>query len=184
MRTWLLNGGFEDEKVDPEYVPELHDSDECLEYRFEAEALQEYQDDDPEVIAESEDCPATPNCEKTEHRIVKDLAMVESSEEAEESNELDLEIKEFQEGGSVCNILACENPKQQVSEEVEVTELEVLTVRGIIDNKSIVDAVHTIAAVSDKKPRVDIGIIKLMRYEGGVAPLHIGPIWRECTGLV
>ena len=109
------------------------------------------------------------------------MIKVESSEEAEESIELDLEIKEFQEGGSVCNIL---NPKQQVSEEVEVTELEVLTVRGIIDNKSIVDAVHTIAAVSDKRPRVDIGIIKLMRYEGGVTPLHIGPIWRECTSLV
>ena len=139
--------------------------------------LHSTQDDDPVVVAELEDCPITL---KVEHKIVKE----ESSVEFKESQELDFEIKEFQEGGSVCNILACENPKQQVSEEVEVTELEVLTVRGIIDNKSIVDAVHTIAAVSDKKPRVDIGIIKLMRYEGGVTPLHIGPIWRECTSLV
>ena len=89
VRTWLLNGGFEDEEVVHDYVPEHCDSDDRLEYRFETEALQEFQDDDPEVIAESEDCPTTPNCEKAEHRIVKDLAMVESSEESEESDEVD-----------------------------------------------------------------------------------------------
>ena len=83
-----------------------------------------------------------------EHKIVKE----ESSVEFKESQELDFEIKEFQEGGSVCNILACENSNQQVSEEVEVTELEVLTVR-----------------VSDKKSRGNNGIIEMMRNEGGVA---------------
>ena len=116
-----------------------------------------------------------------EHKIVKD----ESSEEIKESQELDPEIKEFKEGGSVCSILACENPKQQqVSEKEEVTELEVLPVGGIIDNKTIVDAVHTIAVVSDKLLRGNIGNLKLMLNEGYVTSLHIGPIWRECTGLV
>ena len=178
MRTWLFNGGFEDEEVDPDYVPEHRDSDDRLEYRFETEALQEFQDDDPEVIAESEDCPTTPNCEKAEHRIVKDLAMVETSEESEESNELNLEIKELREGRF--NILACEKPKhQETLVEVEVgdigleedAELEGFPVRVIIDIKS--DDVHSTTAVLDKKLRGDIGIIKLMLNEEDVISLYI-----------
>ena len=96
-----------------------------------------------------------------EHKIVKD----ESSEESKESQELDLEIREFPKGGLVCNILACENQKQQVSEGIEVAELEVFPVRGLIDNKSTFAAIHTIAAISDKRLRGNIGVIKLIFNE-------------------
>ena len=95
--------------------------------------------------------------EKVEHMIVKD----EFSEESGDSEELDLEIKELFELG--------EKPKHQVSEEVEVLELvEVFTVRLIIDDKATInarDAVYSTAAVAVKKPRGDIGIIKLQIVE-------------------
>merc|ERR1712179_645047 len=87
------------------------------------------QDDDLLVVAELEDCPTTPNCEKVEHKIVKDLGeeVVKdlgkevSSEESEGSEESDLEIEEVEEVDSECNTPACEKPKHQVvPDEVEV----------------------------------------------------------------
>jgi len=109
-----------DEEDDPDYVPEQRDSDDSLEYRSDTEATQESQDDDLLIVAELEDCPTTPNCEKVEHKIVKDLGKEASSEESEGSEESDPEIEEVQEVGSECNTPACEKPKHQVSEEVEV----------------------------------------------------------------
>merc|ERR1719186_2247668 len=53
-----------DEEDDPDYVPEQRDSDDSLEYRSDTEATQESQDDDLLIVAELEDCPTTPNCEK------------------------------------------------------------------------------------------------------------------------
>ena len=47
-------------------------------------------------------------------------------------------------------------------------EEKVIPVKGIIDNKSTVVAVHSTTAVSDKKLRRDIGIIKQMLSEGNV----------------
>merc|ERR1711970_1656150 len=108
-----------DEEDDPDYVPEQRDSDDSLEYRSDTEATQESQDDDLLIVAELEDCPTTPNCEKVEHKIVKDLGKEASSEESEGSEESDPEIEEVQEVGSECNTPACEKPKHQVSE-VEV----------------------------------------------------------------
>jgi len=108
-----------DEEDDPDYVPDQRDSDDSLEYRSDTEATQESQDDDLLIVAELEDCPTTPNCEKVEHKIVKDLGKETSSEESEGS-ESDPEIEEVQEVGSECNTPACEKPKHQVSEEVEV----------------------------------------------------------------
>merc|ERR1739838_482798 len=68
-----------------------------------------------------EDCPTTPNCEKVEHKIVKDLGEEALSEESEGSVESDLEIEEVEEVDSECNTPACEKPKHQVvPEEVEV----------------------------------------------------------------
>merc|ERR1719402_103964 len=120
-----------DEEEDPDYVPEQRESDDSLEYRSDTEATQESQDDDLLIVAELEDCPTTPNCEKVEHKFVKELGKEASSEESEESEESDLEIEEVQEVGSECNTPACEKPKHQVvSEEAEVvvkvlnTELE------------------------------------------------------------
>merc|ERR1712212_830010 len=120
-----------DEEEDPDYVPEQRESDDSLEYRSDTEATQESQDDDLLIVAELEDCPTTPNCEKVEHKFVKDLGKEASSEESEGSEESDLEIEEVQEVGSECNTPACEKPKHQVvSEEAEVvvkvlnTELE------------------------------------------------------------
>merc|ERR1739842_143826 len=79
-------------------------------------------EDNPEEVevAELEDCPTTPNCEKVEHKIVKDLGKEASSEDSEGNEESDPEIEEVQEVGSECNTPACEKPKHQVSEEVEV----------------------------------------------------------------
>merc|ERR1711936_272368 len=119
----------EEEEDDPDYVPEQRESDDSLEYRSDTEVTQEPQDDDLLVVAELEDCPTTPNCEKVEHKIVKnlgeevvkDLGKEVSSEESEGSEESDLEIEEVQEVDSECNTPACEKPKHQVvPEEVEV----------------------------------------------------------------
>ena len=55
---------------------------------------------------------------------------------------------------------------RDVLEEIFVLEEKTIPVRAIIDNKSTVDAVHSTAAVSDKKHRRDIGIIKQMLNEG------------------
>jgi len=119
----------EEEEDDPDYVPEQRESDDSLEYRSDTEVTQESQDDDLLVVAELEDCPTTPNCEKVEHKIVKnlgeevvkDLGKEVSSEESEGSEESDLEIEEVQEVDSECNTPACEKPKHQVvPDEVEV----------------------------------------------------------------
>merc|ERR1711946_13107 len=80
--------------------------------------------DDLLIVAELEDCPTTPNCEKVEHKFVKDLGKEASSEESEGSEESDLEIEEVQEVGFECNTPACEKPKHQVvSEEAEVIKV-------------------------------------------------------------
>merc|ERR1719209_2066060 len=127
----------DEEEDDPDYVPEQRESDDSLEYRSDTEATQESQDDDLLIVAELEDCPTTPNCDKVEHKFVKDLGKEASSEESEGSEESDLEIEEVQEMGSECNTPACEKPKHQVvtkeSEVVKVlnTELE--------DNPEVVD---------------------------------------------
>merc|ERR1711970_51660 len=119
----------DEEEDDPDYVPEQRESDDSLEYRSDADATQESQDDDLLVVAELEDCPTTPNCEKVEHKIVKDLGdeVVKDlgkealSEESEGSEESDLEIEEVEEVDSECNTPACEKPKHRVvPEEVEV----------------------------------------------------------------
>ena len=106
--------------------------------------------------------------EKVEHMIVKD----EFSEESGDNEELDLAIKEMLEVGCVCNFPACEKPKYQVSEEVEVGELvELFTDRAIIDNKATMDArvaVHTTSAVFVKKVGGDIGVLRLITNEGDV----------------
>merc|ERR1712055_169959 len=115
-----VRSSSDEEGDDPDYVPEQRESDDSLEYRSDTEATQESQDDDLLVVAELEDCPTTPNCEKVEHKIVKDLGREASSEESEGSEESDLEIEEVQEVGSECNTPACEKPKHQVvSEEAE-----------------------------------------------------------------
>merc|ERR1719244_1414831 len=119
----------DEEDDDPDYVPEQRESDDSLEYRSDADVTQESQDDDLLVVAELEDCPTTPNCEKVEHKIVKDLGdeVVKDlgkealSEESEGSEESDLEIEEVEEVDSECNTPACEKPKHQVvPEEAEV----------------------------------------------------------------
>jgi len=94
----------DEEEDDPDYVPEHRESDDSLEYRSDTEATQESQDDDLLIVAELEDCPTTPNCEKVEHKIVKDLGeevvkdlgKEASSEESEGSEESDLEVEEVQ----------------------------------------------------------------------------------------
>merc|ERR1712055_973999 len=125
----VRSSSSDEEEDDPDYVPEQRESDDSLEYRSDTEVTQESQDDDLLVVAELEDCPTTPNCEKVEHKIVKDLGeeVVKdlgkevSSEESEGSEESDLEIEEVQEVDSECNTPACEKPKHQVvPEEVEV----------------------------------------------------------------
>merc|ERR1712055_1011363 len=124
-----VRSSSDEEEDDPDYVPEQRESDDSLEYRSDTEVTQESQDDDLLVVAELEDCPTTPNCEKVEHKIVKnlgeevvkDLGKEVSSEESEGSEESDLEIEEVQEVDSECNTPACEKPKHQVvPEEVEV----------------------------------------------------------------
>merc|ERR1712055_48695 len=125
----VRDSSSDEEEDDPDYVPEQRESDDSLEYRSDTEVTQESQDDDLLVVAELEDCPTTPNCEKVEHKIVKnlgeevvkDLGKEVSSEESEGSEESDLEIEEVQEVDSECNTPACEKPKHQVvPEEVEV----------------------------------------------------------------
>merc|ERR1711970_788140 len=130
-----VRSSSDEEEDDPDYVPEQRESDDSLEYRSDAEATQESQDDDLAIVAELEDCPTTPNCEKVEHKIIKDLGEEvvkdlgkeasseesEGSEESERSEESDLEIEEIQEVDSECNTPACEKPKHQVvPKEVEV----------------------------------------------------------------
>merc|ERR1719495_1729923 len=124
-----VRSSSDEEEDDPDYVPEQRESDDSLEYRSDTEVTQESQDDDLLIVAELEDCPTTPNCEKVEHKIVKDLGEEAvkdlgkevSSEESEGSEESDLEIEEVQEVDSECNTPACEKPKHQVvPEEVEV----------------------------------------------------------------
>merc|ERR1712002_921235 len=95
---------------DPDYVPENRESDDSLEYRSDAEATQESQDDDLEIVAELVDCPTTPDCKKVEHTTFKDLV----KEEPGESEDSDPEIEEVQEVGSECNTPACEKPKHQI----------------------------------------------------------------------
>merc|ERR1712179_345379 len=123
-----VRSSSDEEEDDPDYVPEQRESDDSLEYRSDTEVTQESQDDDLLVVAELEDCPTTPNCEKVEHKIVKDLGeeVVKdlgkevSSEESEGSEESDLEIEEVEEVDSECNTPACEKPKHQVvPDEVE-----------------------------------------------------------------
>merc|ERR1712055_1066275 len=125
----VRDSSSDEEEDDPDYVQEQRESDDSLEYRSDTEVTQESQDDDLLVVAELEDCPTTPNCEKVEHKIVKDLGeeVVKdlgkevSSEESEGSEESDLEIEEVQEVDSECNTPACEKPKHQVvPEKVEV----------------------------------------------------------------
>ena len=60
---------------------------------------------------------------------------------------------------------------RDVIEELFDLEEKEIPVKAIIDNKSTVDAVHSTAAVSDKKLRRDIGIIKQMLNEGDVTSL-------------
>ena len=60
---------------------------------------------------------------------------------------------------------------RDVVEEVFGLKERSIPVRAIIDNKSTVDAVHSTAAVSDKKLRRDIGIVKQMLNEGDVTSL-------------
>ena len=60
---------------------------------------------------------------------------------------------------------------RDVIEEVFNLREKVIPIKAIIDNKSTVDAVHSTAAVSDKKLRRDIGIIKQMLNEGDVTSL-------------
>merc|ERR1712055_571772 len=124
-----VRSSSDEEEDDPDYVPEQRESDDSLEYRSDAEVTQESQDDDLLVVAELEVCPTTPNCEKVEHKIVKDLGeevvkdlgKEASSEESEGSVESDLEIEEVEEVDSECNTPACEKPKHQVvPDEVEV----------------------------------------------------------------
>merc|ERR1711936_74708 len=124
-----VRSSSDEEEDDPDYVPEQRENDDSLEYRSDTEVTQESQDDDLLVVAELEDCPTTPNCEKVEHKIVKDLGeeVVKdlgkevSSEESEGSEESDLEIEEVEEVDSECNTPACEKPKHQVvPDEVEV----------------------------------------------------------------
>merc|ERR1712243_338125 len=95
---------------DPDYVPENRESDDSLEYRSDAEATQESQDDGLEIVAELVDCPTTPDCKKVEHTTFKDLV----KEEPGESEDSDPEIEEVQEVGSECNTPACEKPKHQI----------------------------------------------------------------------
>jgi len=124
----------DEEEDDPDYVPEHRESDDSLEYRSDTEATQESQDDDLLIVAELEDCPTTPNCEKVEHKIVKDLGeevvkdlgKEASSEESEGSEESDLEVEEVQEVDSECNTPACEKPKHQVVTEVAEGVVKVL----------------------------------------------------------
>merc|ERR1711936_238606 len=116
-----VRSSSDEEEDDPDYVPEQRESDDSLEYRSDTEVTQESQDDDLLVVAELEDCPTTPNCEKGEHKIVTDLGEEVSSEESEGSEESDLEIEEVEEVDSECNTPACEKPKHQVvPDEVEV----------------------------------------------------------------
>ena len=60
---------------------------------------------------------------------------------------------------------------RDVVEEVFGLKERPIPVRAIIDNKSTVDAVHSTSAVSDKKLRRDIGIVKQMLNEGDVTSL-------------
>merc|ERR1712002_1299470 len=76
-----------EEEDDPDYIPENRESDDSLEYRSDAEATQESQDDDLQIVAELVDCPTTPSCKKVEHKIVKDLGKEASSEESEGGEE-------------------------------------------------------------------------------------------------
>merc|ERR1711942_423383 len=63
-----------EDEDDPDYVPEHRESDDSLEYRSDTEVTQESQDDDLLIVTELVDCPTTPNCQKVEHKIKKDVA--------------------------------------------------------------------------------------------------------------
>merc|ERR1711942_438402 len=108
-----------EEEDDPDYVPEHRESDDSLEYRSDAEATQESQDDDLLIVTDIVDCPTTPNCQKVEHTTFKDLV----KEEPEDSEESDPEIEEVQEVGSECNTPACEKPKHQILTEDVVAKV-------------------------------------------------------------
>merc|ERR1712243_153318 len=137
LKSEKVSASDSEEEDDPDYVPENRESDDSLEYRSDAEATQESQDDGLEIVAELVDCPTTPDCKKVEHTTFKDLV----KEEPGESEDSDPEIEEVQEVGSECNTPACEKPKHQLLtedvvakaldnelednlEEVEVAELE------------------------------------------------------------
>ena len=51
-----------------------------------------------------------------------------------------------------------------------------VTVKGIVNNKGTVDAIHSTSSVKDRKLRRDVGAIKQMLSEGEVS----GVVW--CPG--
>jgi len=169
----------DEEEDDPDYVPEQRESDDSLEYRSDTEVTQESQDDDLLVVAELEDCPTTPNCEKVEHKIVKDLGeevvkdlgKEASSEESEGSEESDLEIEEVEEVDSECNTPACEKPKHQVvPEEVEVV-VKVLD-NELEDNPEEIEVADI--AQEDDQEKVEVEDIEVKENPEEVEVADIG----------
>jgi len=148
-----VSDSSDEEEDDPDYVPEQRESDDSLEYRSDTEATQESQDDDLLIVAELEDCPTTPNCEKVEHKIVKDLGKEASSEESEGSEESDLEIEEVQEVDSECNTPACEKPKHQVLPEEAELVVKVLD-NELEDNPEEIEVADT--AQEDDQEKVEV----------------------------
>merc|ERR1712215_626185 len=159
-----VRSSSDEEEDDPDYVPEQRESDDSLEYRSDTEVTQESQDDDLLIVAELEDCPTTPNCEKVEHKIVKDLGeeVVKdigkevSSEESEGSEESDLEIEEVEEVDSECNTPACEKPKHQVVPEEAEVVVKVLD-NELEDNPEEIE-VADIAQEDDQEKVEDIEV--------------------------
>merc|ERR1712055_1131310 len=174
-----VRSSSDEEEDDPDYVPEQRESDDSLEYRSDTEVTQESQDDDLLVVAELEDCPTTPNCEKVEHKIVKnlgeevvkDLGKEVSSEESEGSEESDLEIEEVQEVDSECNTPACEKPKHQVvPEEVEVV-VKVLD-NELEDNPEEIEVADI--AQEDDQEKVEVEDIEVKENPEEVEVADIG----------
>ena len=57
---------------------------------------------------------------------------------------------------------------REIIEEIMGLQERTIPIRAIIDNKSTLDAIHSTSAVSDKRLRRDIGIIKQMLNEGQI----------------
>ena len=60
---------------------------------------------------------------------------------------------------------------REIIEEIMGLQERTIPIKAIIDNKSTVESVHSTSAVSDKRLRRDIGIIKQMMNEGEVKSL-------------